>query len=528
MWLVGFGLVFSAALVLAVAVLCLRHLDSDLEANRLETYPGSGLFAHRVRSRAAPRPAKASVILLHGWRCNSSQLLPLARHLARDGFTAYSVDSPGHGGATFLCPRYWLSGGDHFVPCQPEVKRSVEELIRREGLDRRRVVLVGWSQGAAYTVSIVQADPAYLGAVLLGPGHQSWTGVFPANRIKRMLALTGSLESPAAARSVLQMVTGQENARPGWLYQTPARGGAALWRIIPGATHTNIITHPTTLSTISGWLRLSLGGDKLHLATTHTPGPRPWIVGALALLFGTLLFTGGGMLLGAHIPRVPARFSGQSWVDLLLMLGCVGLGIFINTLNPAVTLPALVVRTHTADRIVNLIWLVGMFSLGALLLWRRHTFRRGPALNPRSLALGSGAAALILFLCANLLFDPTLFHLSLSPPKVLRALVIFFLCFPCFYLVEGALESLRSGASWRWPLVLVLELILRGLLCGTLFVGLLMVGSFPYMMLGALVGLQVIAALTNRAWGNWQLTAAFCTTLLSWGLAASLVAWSWG
>ena len=522
----GLAVLLASALVLGIGVAHVRRLDSDLEITRLETFPGSGLYALRVRDRG-DKPPVASAILLHGWRCNKSQLLPLAKHLARHGVAAYAVDLPGHGGATFLCPRGWPSDRA-LLPCPDHVLRSVEGLIKGQGLDRGRLALVGWSQGSAYLTTFMQQDPRYLTGVLIGPGHQSYDGVFPAHRIRRVLAITGSKESHLAAMSVVRMVTRQKEVRQGALYSAPGSGGAALWRIIPDTTHTGTITHPTVLSTVAGWIHFCVKGGKLVLSPARRPGPAPWLVGVLTLVLCLGVLVGGGLLMGPALPAMPACFSGLGLRELLLLLGAAGVGLIILAVNPLFTLPSVLVRTVTADRVVVLYWQLGVLGLTALLIWRRQRFQPGSLFHLPSVLIGLAGAALVLGLTAWLLLDPTLFHLSLNPPKLLRAALGALLIFPFFYLTEGALESLRLGSpGGRAAWVLARELLLRVALCGVLFLGFRLLGVYPYMMVALAAGIQVSAAVMNRATNNWLLSAAFNTTLLSWVLAASLVAWSW-
>lgn len=92
-------------------------------------------------------------ILLHGKRCSSQMMDPLARELARNGVTSYSFDFDGHGNSKvplyFSCLR-----SNEKIPICRRVKSDLslvdsvfQKLVQRENLEGRRIYLIGHSFG---------------------------------------------------------------------------------------------------------------------------------------------------------------------------------------------------------------------------------------------------------------------------------------------------------------------------------------------------------------------------------------------
>lgn len=119
----------------------------------IATANGRTLFGWFVPAvGAAPVPA---VVLLHGWGGNAETLLPLAPPLQQAGFTLLLVDARCHG----------RSDQDSFASMPrfaEDLEHAVDWVRQQEGVDPRRVAVIGHSvgAGAALLVASRRADIA--------------------------------------------------------------------------------------------------------------------------------------------------------------------------------------------------------------------------------------------------------------------------------------------------------------------------------------------------------------------------------
>jgi len=110
----------------------------------------------------APRGGRIGVLLLHGLTGMPSEMRPLARHLAKRGYTVSTPLLPGHGAGhrELLATtwRDWLAGA----------RETYRELDARVDA----VVVGGLSMGALLAALLAADEPAIAGIVLLSPTLQ--------------------------------------------------------------------------------------------------------------------------------------------------------------------------------------------------------------------------------------------------------------------------------------------------------------------------------------------------------------------
>jgi phospholipase/carboxylesterase len=121
----------------------------------------------------------AAAILVHGRNAGPRNILDLARALDRPRFTYLA---PGAAGSTWY-PHSFLAPYDANEPGRSSglsVIRSLVDQVVDAGVDRERVLLLGFSQGACLTAEFAYRNPARYGGVilytggLLGPPGTTW------------------------------------------------------------------------------------------------------------------------------------------------------------------------------------------------------------------------------------------------------------------------------------------------------------------------------------------------------------------
>lgn len=146
-----------------------------------------------------PRDGWPVVLLLHGYGSNHASLAAIASELSRRGFAAIALDGPiALGGDGFQWPTD-SAGGTH-VHLQAALKTVSGPL------DRGRVLLFGFSQGALHAFVLLATEPRYYhGALCFAPG--GWlelpSTVSQPERSRPLLLSYGVDELPGTVDTVL-------------------------------------------------------------------------------------------------------------------------------------------------------------------------------------------------------------------------------------------------------------------------------------------------------------------------------------
>ena len=128
-----------------------------------------------------PRSAAAAVVLLHGRGGSAESMLELVDHLPSLPVSWLAPAAPGH---TWY-PQSFLAPIEANEPALSRSLAGLDELVSdlaAEGVDRSRVVLMGFSQGACLAAEYALRNPTrYGGLVLLtgggiGPPGTRWEG----------------------------------------------------------------------------------------------------------------------------------------------------------------------------------------------------------------------------------------------------------------------------------------------------------------------------------------------------------------
>jgi alpha-beta hydrolase superfamily lysophospholipase len=129
-------------------------------------------------------PARAVVLLVHGYAEHSGRYLPLAEHLTGRGCKVYAPDHRAHG----------CSGGTRaLIEDMDDITADLVTLLQSIKAENpgRRVFVLGHSLGGPLAISLAMAQPDDVaGAVLSGVGLMAGAGISPLLKlVSRALAV---------------------------------------------------------------------------------------------------------------------------------------------------------------------------------------------------------------------------------------------------------------------------------------------------------------------------------------------------
>lgn len=428
-----------AALLTAAAWVRARS-ERDLVVRSYHTSSPSRVPIVEVTSTAGP--ARAVAFLVHGFQCNSSMMVPLAKRLAAHGIDAYAMDLPGHGASL-----------ERFSEerAREAVAETMEAVLSARDIPPERTVLVGHSYGAD-VLARVAGEGHYAAMVMLGPSYRG--GLTPRTPAD-LLVLTAEREHPhivTFARDMIRAATGGALTAPGAVGE-PGDGGARAWQVVPGADHVSLLVSGDALERTSSWLAGALGIPP----SPDGPGAAPTLVFAVLALGGAVVLA---LALASSWP-VPA--SAGALQPALLGAGSFGVAalaaICLTSLTIAVILgrcfDALAwLRLHEGARVASLLAIAGA---SMLVLGNRRV--PWPSVGQVVRALPIGAVAFtIVYLAAVHAADGRLYRVSLdgiAPERHGAAVVLTAALSPFFAFTGLVLDRIRRvggggtrGATW--------------------------------------------------------------------------------
>ncbi|WP_242343581.1 alpha/beta hydrolase [Anaeromyxobacter terrae] len=503
-------LVASIAALLAPALW--QAARGETRVRHLRTESPSRLPLLEI-TRGAPDPRRPAALLVHGFQCNKSMMVPLARRLAGAGIDVYAVDLPGHG-----------ASHERFSEERAEaaVREALESISAARGVASEGLALVGHSYGANVLARVAGERRGNTRLVMIGPGYAG--GLSPTTG--NLLVLTAERDYPyitAFARDMLRDATAGAIVAPGQAIGAPDRGDARAWRVVPGENHLSLLLSDTVSTEVLTWIAGAL-------ARTSAPDAAPHVALALAVL----AIVGAGVLSTlAASARTCARAAppADDAVATLasrtaICVAAVAIAAPIARFAP----PLAFLRLLEGGQIASLIVVAGLLANGAhLVIWRRTPVPTVPQLA-RAVPLALGAFALH-YGAAALGLDGELYHVSLAdaPPERPAAAVLLSLALlPFFALVQGLSSDPRGGpgARARWRRIvgaacavaalygaIAVALPLLGPLAGRFGLSILTIGAFC----------AVVGALLGRASRNPAVGVMFSAMTTAWAIAVGFV-----
>jgi pimeloyl-ACP methyl ester carboxylesterase len=148
----------------------------EVRAFRTDSPSRVPVIAVTASGLARGRPV---AFLVHGFHCNKSMMVPIARFLAEHGIDAFAVDLPGHGAS--LEPFSDARARD-------AAREALATILAERGVSPERAIVIGHSYGASVLARIA-GEGAYRASVLLGPRYEG--GISPTSPDVLVLTANG-------------------------------------------------------------------------------------------------------------------------------------------------------------------------------------------------------------------------------------------------------------------------------------------------------------------------------------------------
>lgn len=264
--------------------------------------------------------AAPTVIVAHGFSGSAQMVDPLARGLARSGFTVVTFDFPGHGANPAPLTIAPDARSSDITVLRGALTEVVDWAAAQPEVDRARLSLLGHSMGAIavtdYAVTDAETDGRINATVALSlPSADDVPDGAPSIP-RNLLLLYGSLEqAPFPQAAATALAAGYPGATLGTTYGDVLDGTARKAAEIPGVEHITILFSGDTLQEAATWL-----GFALDVEPTPTSLPP-------VLLYAVLALIGGGLLLvpvsRAALGPAPEDVADpvRGWRVLLIVLG---------------------------------------------------------------------------------------------------------------------------------------------------------------------------------------------------------------
>lgn len=418
----------AAVLALGTAGALTVIAEHGLVVKEFRTDSPSRIPVVEVTSSAGARSQRPVAFLVHGFQCNKSMMVPLAKRLAAQGIDAYAVDLPGHGASL-----------DRFseVRARDVAREALETIVAARGTPPDRVILVGHSYGANLLARIEGQGARARTRIMLGP---SYSGGLSPETAGNLLVLTAEREHPYVityAREMLEDATGRSLDAAGEATGDASNGDARAWQVVPGTDHVSLVFTEAALERTSSWIARSLR------VATIAEGPAASAPLALAIFaLAAAVALARGVI--AAWPRAAAveaeaavRLGGPMY---LAVIGFIALAVAVLVGRRFSALAWL--RLLEGERIASLLAIAGV-SMAAL--------GRGRVSWPRAgqIARGLPTAAIafvIVYFAAVLAIDTGIYRLSLAkiaPERYSAAFALAVTLSPFFAFSGALLERVR-------------------------------------------------------------------------------------
>ena len=120
----------------------------------------------RVPEGKSPVKGWPIIVFLHGYGDRGESYIPHAEYAAVNGFAGIAISGP-----VVQWEDQFAWPSDRFETTHGFLQQNMEQFRDRKDLDRKRVFLVGFSQGAVHAAGLLASHPeAYAGGIALSPG----------------------------------------------------------------------------------------------------------------------------------------------------------------------------------------------------------------------------------------------------------------------------------------------------------------------------------------------------------------------
>ncbi|MGQ9814408.1 MAG: alpha/beta hydrolase [Candidatus Roseilinea sp.] len=206
------------------------------------------------------QPARAGVVVVHGFSGNRQLMYGFGFALARSGYVAALVDFAGHGASLDRLPGEFDEA--RYQKLAANLATAIEYLQSDWGIPRERIAILGHSMGASVVTRYAVEHPDVPATVAISLGEFGARLPAQPDQPRNLLILVGAAEFAG-------FLNGSANAlRAAWpdgvagqTYGDFAQGSARRLVIVPGVEHITILFSPDTYREAAQWIDLAFNGQ---------------------------------------------------------------------------------------------------------------------------------------------------------------------------------------------------------------------------------------------------------------------------
>lgn len=500
------------AITLGVLIVERSRDEGALELHEVSLGPPFQTPLVSVRHRPG-REGGPVALLVHGYQCNKSMMLQLAKFLALNGIDSYVIDLPGHGAST-----------DTYADAKaPQATaQALWHLIVRERIAKDRIALVGHSYGAMIVSFIGIADRGFHSHVLIGPGYvEGFTLDAPENVLILLAERDHSYVKEFAYR-LLKEGTAGRGAAPSQLFGSYEGGDARLLEIVPDVAHVSLMWSAYVFDRTRAWIEETVGESAAAGGEARGRGgtARSLWIAALSIALATLVV----FELAQRLPaarRNPARpLPARAY--LILPLAAAG-GVAVTRLF----VPLMILGLHEGAVLASVLLNSGvaMVALAGFAMWRIRSLEAREL--PLELLLAV-LAAIVVYASASLSVTPQFYYLTFSgfTRRALIFLILFLAFLPYFCVAEAFFRSIQTrfrSAYLGGAVSLAASLGFTFLVLASIRFLDPMLRRFVMPLVALILYAQFVGAVFHRRRQSWLAGGVFSSLLVAWGIAVGFL-----
>jgi pimeloyl-ACP methyl ester carboxylesterase len=424
------ALLLVCALGLA-GLLAARSLDEQVLEIR-ESSLGPPFYTPLVSiEHRESRAGDPAALIVHGFQCNKSMMVQIAKFLAFNGIDAYLIDLPGHGAS---------ANSYTGQKALQATAQALSHLASAERIPKDRIAMVGHSYGAMIVSYFGIQDRDLHSHVLIGPGYIEGFTVDAPENVLILLAERDHEYVEEFSYHLLSDATGGELTGPSEFFGSHDRGDARLLEIVPGAAHVNLLWSEYVFDEAREWIESTLGESSTVSAErgAAAASTRSLLIAALAIVVATLVVFEIARQLPAATSDLGSRLPERGFLILPLALAA---GVAVTRLF----VPLEILRLREGDIVASAFLNTGaaMLVLAGISIGR---FRPPSARDLFVAAFLALTAAAIVYAAVNLTVTPQFYHAAFSglTRRALICLVLFAAFLPFFCISEAFFRSIQA------------------------------------------------------------------------------------
>lgn len=513
----------GAALTLAVVALVALLTENNVRRD-FTIIDGVPIEVFAPDDAAGGQPARAGVVVVHGFSGNRQLMYGFGFALARSGYAAALLDFAGHGASLDRLPGEFDEA--RYQKLAANLATAIAHLQRDWDIPRERIAILGHSMGASVVTRYAVEHPDTPATVALSLGEFGGRLPAQADRPRNLLILVGAAEFAGFLNgSANGLRAAYPDGQAGQTYGDFIAGTARRLVLVPGVEHITILFSNATYREAAGWLDAAF--DMPPSPIPAGDSRMPWVL-MVCLAAAIGFYPLARLVLPARPLPVPSGADRPlpARTALLIVLAANALTPIVMTLVPYRWMPLNVGNYAGAFFLVVGVGIWAGIALRAVAIRKRGAQAVRPPLSiqrpPLRLILAAVALTAYALLTFGLTAHLTWTSFALAGERIWMALVLFVFMLVYFWADETLIfqtsTRARLGLYALSKLALLVSLVAAILMFGGPFFLLILLpvmlilfvwhGLYAH-FLRRLIGQPWVAAALNAAVFAWMIAATF-------------------